>query len=269
MCPPYSETKQGIEIQFNTNYLSHHLLTRILLHTLLSTSSPTATPPIIPRMVNISSDGHSKLVSTFSPSDLGFPNLKESSTWARYGTSKLCQVLHSKSLSTHYPGILTLSLHPGTLKTGLSAGLRESTAWYKFMQPLVELGALVLEEGCANIVFCAVSDKIGIGDNGAYFLTVGKRMKASKFGEDPELAEELQNGSERRLRELGYRVPPLVEVKRCLGGFSFRTTLCRLRKCVRTLHALRSRNYQELLLSSASKGFRLASSFYLSVLFPN
>jgi NAD(P)-dependent dehydrogenase (short-subunit alcohol dehydrogenase family) len=204
MCPPYSETKQGFEIQFQTNYLSHHLLTRLLLPTILETSSPSSTPPIIPRIVNISSDGHSKLVSTFSPSDPTFPNLKEASTWTRYGTSKLCQVLHSKSLATHYRNILALSLHPGTVKTGLSAGPRGSTSWYRFIQPLVELGAPGPEEGCAGILFCASTDEIGMGDNGAYFLPVGKKTKASKFGEDPELAEQLWNWSERRLSGLGY-----------------------------------------------------------------
>jgi NAD(P)-dependent dehydrogenase (short-subunit alcohol dehydrogenase family) len=204
MCTPYSTTPQGIELQFQTNYLSHHLLTRLLLPTLLATSSPSSSPPIIPRIINVASDGHAKLVSTFSLSSSSFPNLEHESTWTRYGTSKLCQVLHSKSLATHYPNILSVSLHPGTVKTGLSAGPRGSTAWYKFIQPLVELGAPGPEEGCASIVFCAVSDKIELSDNGSYFLPVGKKGKASKLAEDPGLAEELWVWSEGRLGELGY-----------------------------------------------------------------
>jgi hypothetical protein len=68
----------------------------------------------------------------------------------------------------------------------------------------VELGAPGPEEGCASILFCASTDEIGMGDNGAYFLPVGKKTKASKFGEDPELAEKLWNWSERRLSGLGY-----------------------------------------------------------------
>jgi NAD(P)-dependent dehydrogenase (short-subunit alcohol dehydrogenase family) len=204
MCTSYSETKQGFEIQFQTNYLSHHLLTRLLLPTLLRTSSPTSDPPLIPRIVNISSDGHSKLVSTFSVASPTFPNFKEASTWTRYGNSKLCQVLHSKSLATHYPTILSLSLHPGTAKTGLSGGPRGSTSWYKFIQPLVELGAPGPVEGCLGIVFCATSEEIGIRDNGSYFLPVGKKTNASKLGEDQALAEELWNWSEARLDELGY-----------------------------------------------------------------
>ena len=90
------------------------------------------------------------------------------------------------------------------MKTGLSAGPRGSTAWYRFVQPLVELGAPGPDEGCANIVFCALSNEIGLDDNGAYFLPVGKKSTASKLAEDPGLAEELWGWSEERSRELGY-----------------------------------------------------------------
>jgi NAD(P)-dependent dehydrogenase (short-subunit alcohol dehydrogenase family) len=204
MCAPYSETKQGFEDQFQTNYLSHHLLTRHLLPVLVRTSSFTSDSPLIPRILNISSDGHAKLVSTFSPSSPAFPNLKEASTWTRYDNSKLCQVLHSKSLAARYPGILSVSLHPGTVKTGLSASPRGSSSWYKFIQPLVEFGAPGPDEGCMSIVWCAISEDVGMEDNGSYFLPVGKKTKASKLGEDPELVEKLWTWSEARLTELGY-----------------------------------------------------------------
>ena len=101
----------------------------------------------------------------------------------------------------HHPDILSVSLHPGTVKTGLSGGPRGSTAWYRFVQPLVELGAPGPEEGCASIVFCAVSDEIGLSDNGAYFLPLGKKSKASKLAEDRGLAAELWMWSEGRLSE--------------------------------------------------------------------
>jgi len=46
MCPRTAK-QQGFEIQFQTNYLSHHLLTRSPLHHPW-TSSPASTRPIIP-----------------------------------------------------------------------------------------------------------------------------------------------------------------------------------------------------------------------------
>ena len=108
------------------------------------------------------------------------------------------------STARHYPSILALSLHPGTVKTGLSAGPRESTWWYKFIQPLVEFGAPGPEVGCKGILWCAVSEDVELQDNGGYFLPVGKRTRASKLGENSALAEELWEWSEGRLSELGY-----------------------------------------------------------------
>ena len=72
------------------------------------------------------------------------------------------------------------------------------------MQPLVELGALGPDDGCIGIVWCAISDEVGTEDNGGYFLPVGKKTKASKFGENAELAKELWKWSETRMNELGY-----------------------------------------------------------------
>jgi hypothetical protein len=90
------------------------------------------------------------------------------------------------------------------VKTGLSAGPRGSSSWYKFVQPLVELGAPGPEQGSANIVWCATSPDLTMKDNGFYFLPIGKKTKASKFGEDAKLAEELWEWSEKKLAELGY-----------------------------------------------------------------
>lgn len=81
MCTQYSETKQGFEIQFQTNYFSHYLLTRLLLQTLLSTaeSSPRGTV----RIVNVSSDGHAKLAPKEGIVFEDRCRAKDISTWTR------------------------------------------------------------------------------------------------------------------------------------------------------------------------------------------
>jgi NAD(P)-dependent dehydrogenase (short-subunit alcohol dehydrogenase family) len=119
MCVPYGETPQGYEVQFQTNYLGHYLFTRLLLPLLLSTVkiSPKGTV----RIVNVSSDDHAKLAPkegiVFSESCKG----RRLSRRARYGMSKLANVLHSKELALRYGdeknGLLALSLHPGIFKS--------------------------------------------------------------------------------------------------------------------------------------------------------
>lgn len=68
------------------------------------------------RILNVSSDGHAKLAPKEGIvfSDM---NMKAYSVWARYGHSKLANVLHSRELAKRYPDILALSVHPGTVKT--------------------------------------------------------------------------------------------------------------------------------------------------------
>jgi NAD(P)-dependent dehydrogenase (short-subunit alcohol dehydrogenase family) len=212
MCTPFSLTPQNHEIQLQTNYLSHHLLTSLLLPNLLSTITQPNTPPNTVRVINVSSDGHKKLApkTGIQFQDI---NLENKSTWTRYGHSKLCNVLHSLSLSQKYGtgkgGLVAVSLHPGTVKTGLSQGPRNSTPMYRIIQPLVEWGAPGPKEGCTNILWCAVSSELGAlvekGEgNGAYFEPVGKRGGVSECGKDEEIAERLWLWTEACLKKDGF-----------------------------------------------------------------
>ena len=124
--------------------------------------------------------------------------------------SKLANVLHAKELARRYGsagggeggrGIIAVSLHPGTVKTGLSARPRGSTPLYKLIQPLVELGAPGPEKGCWNSLWSAASRELEEDRNGGYFLPLGKKTTASVHGEDAFMARRLWEWSEDFLRE--------------------------------------------------------------------
>jgi NAD(P)-dependent dehydrogenase (short-subunit alcohol dehydrogenase family) len=117
MCAPYSETKQGFEIQFQTNYLAHYLLTSLLLPPLVLTTRDSTAGTV--RIVNVSSDGHVKLAPKEGILFDGKCHAKDAGTWTRYGMSKLANVLHTKELARRYggSGIVAVCLHPGTVKT--------------------------------------------------------------------------------------------------------------------------------------------------------
>jgi NAD(P)-dependent dehydrogenase (short-subunit alcohol dehydrogenase family) len=115
MATPYSETPQGFEIQFGTNYIGHYLFTRLLLPTLLTTAATAPRGSV--RIVNVSSNGHgyaSKAGIEFTNT-----NLKDASTWTRYGQSKLANILHARALADKFgdKGLLTASVHPGAVHT--------------------------------------------------------------------------------------------------------------------------------------------------------
>lgn len=233
MCTPYSETKQGFEIQFQTNFLAHFLLTRLLLPTILSTakSSPRGTV----RIVNVSSDGHSKLAPKEGIIFEDRCRAKEVSPWTRYGMSKLANILHTKELAKRYGrtgGVLAICLHPGTVKTyvcpwlrmifqqldplhfiprrtadtsnrNLSERPRTSTPLYRLIQPLVELGAPGPEKGAWPLLWCAASPDLKAEDNGSYYLPIGKKVHASKNAEDTILAATLWEWTEKELENAG------------------------------------------------------------------
>ncbi|GKZ84462.1 hypothetical protein AnigIFM56816_009795 [Aspergillus niger] len=163
---------------------------RLLLPTLQQTAAEAADKGSV-RIVNVSSDGHAKLAPKEGIifSDM---NMKAFSVWARYGHSKLANVLHSRELAKRHPDILALSVHPGTVKTGLAAGPISSTPLYRLIKPLVELGAPGPRKGAASILFAAVSPQLKLEcHNGAYLLPIGRLSAPSKAGSDAKMAEEL------------------------------------------------------------------------------
>lgn len=132
----------GHELTFAVNYLSHFLLTRILL-------------PIIPaspasRIVNVSSGAQ-------APIDFRDPMLAEGYTGSRaYAQSKLAQILFTLDLADELADreIRVNALHPATLMDTnmvLSAGVRPRSS---------------VEEGLEAVMRLIISEEIG---SGGYF----------------------------------------------------------------------------------------------------
>lgn len=132
----------GHELTFAVNYLSHYLLTRILL-------------PIIPasrasRIVNVSSGAQ-------TPIDFRDPMLAEGYTGSRaYAQSKLAQILFTVDLADELADrdIRVNALHPATFMDTnmvLSAGVRPRSS---------------VEEGLEAVMQLIVSEEIG---SGGYF----------------------------------------------------------------------------------------------------
>ena len=90
----------------------------------------------------------------------------------------------------------------------LSAGPISSTPIYRFIKPLVELGAPGPRKGAANILFAAVSPTIKLDSaNGSYVLPVGKIASPSKAGSDQKVADKLWEWTERELASRQFEWP--------------------------------------------------------------
>ncbi|KAI9783987.1 MAG: hypothetical protein M1839_002932 [Geoglossum umbratile] len=202
MATPYSETPQGYEIQFGTNYIGHYLFTSLLLPTLLTTA--TTAPRGSVRIVNVSSNGH----DVFAPKagiEFDNINLKDSGTWARYGQSKLANVLHAKSLadSVGAKGILTASVHPGAVNTELQRGPTASSSLYKPFA-FILLAALTPDQGAISSLYAATSPAHGFDNNGEYYGPKATAAVPSALAQDAALRKKLWDWTEKEIARLGY-----------------------------------------------------------------
>jgi len=204
MAPPYSTTKEGYEIQFGTNHMGHALLTKLLIPTMLETAKR---PGSDVRIVNLSSMGHQMPVSKGIEFDQ--QALEKESTWRRYGSSKLANILFARSLALEYPTITSVSLHPGVILTDLFDNLR-TNIFMKVGLYIYGIIGMILpghyqgpEGGALNTTWCATTAKDEL-ESGAYYMPVGKKSSGSSFARDEGLRKKLWEYTEAELQKHGY-----------------------------------------------------------------
>ncbi|KAJ4261624.1 hypothetical protein NW762_007057 [Fusarium torreyae] len=174
MAIPFTLSADGYEMQFATGHIGHFLLTNLIMDKILASKSP--------RVVNISSNGHS--LSPIRFPDPHFSNGETYDEWTAYGQSKTAAMLFSLGLAKRLGrrGLESYSVHPGLiLSTGLGTHLdfasmdadlgafvkahraRGNSEGWNFIEPVsVEIGA-------ATHAFAAFDPNIK-GSNGAYLM---------------------------------------------------------------------------------------------------
>ncbi|KAJ5628553.1 Short-chain dehydrogenase [Penicillium lividum] len=139
-------TEEGIEIQFGTNHVGHFLFTNLLMAQLKNAAK--ASEPGSTRVINVTSAGHrlspirfhdynfegkevpqderppDGLPAMFNPTAAGYNG------WLAYGQSKAANILFTVYLNQHLAsaGIVSYSVHPGSIWTGLSRSLDETNS---------------------------------------------------------------------------------------------------------------------------------------------
>lgn len=190
----------GYEIQFATNHLGHALLTKLLLPALLSTTSQ---PGADVRIISMSSVAHTltpksgiEFDTLKTPQD-GLGPLYQPSNFTRYGQSKLANLVYARQLARHHPQLLSVSVHPGFVRTDMVAG----ASW---KDRAIVAGAskgnwTSVEQGPWNQTWAATAGREGMR-NGAYYEPIGVDVeKSSRFVEDEKLGEKLWEWTEKEL----------------------------------------------------------------------
>ena len=170
------ESEDGYELTFAVNYLSHFLLTRLLLP-LLKDSAPA-------RIVNVASAGQSPVDFSNLMLERGYDAMKS------YSQSKLAQVMFTFELAEHLrdTGVTVNALHPASL---MDTKMVLSTFGYSMS---------TVEEGTEAVVRLAISPEIG-GVTGRYFDGT-REARANRQAYDPRVRNRLWVLSEELCRRL-------------------------------------------------------------------
>jgi retinol dehydrogenase-12 len=198
MAVPDAVTEDGYEIQFGTNHLGHALLTKLLLPSLTATSKLPATDV---RIVTLSSSAHG--VSTPN-GGIQFPLLQtsqiEDGRVAKYGQSKLANILHSKELARRFPEFTCVAVHPGMVSTGLSQGMQDRWVLRVLGGVVEAIIGVDAHEGAYNQLWAATSEGVV---SGCYYVPVGKKNDGSAYARDEVLAGKLWEWTETELKKYG------------------------------------------------------------------
>jgi NAD(P)-dependent dehydrogenase (short-subunit alcohol dehydrogenase family) len=165
------ESEDGYELTFAVNYLSHFLLTRLLLP-LLKDSAPA-------RIVNVASAGQSPLDFSNLMLGQGYDAMKA------YSQSKLAQVMFTFDLAERVrdTGVSVNALHPASL---MATKMVQSTFGYTMS---------TVEEGAQAVIRLAVAPEVE-GVTGCYFDGT-RKARANRQAYDSRVRNRLWVLSER------------------------------------------------------------------------
>ena len=211
MAKPFEMTRDDHEAQWQTNYLAHWVLTENLLPLMLRTAKTLPAGSV--RIVNITSSGH--LAAPKGGINFKDLSLKESGPWARYGQSKLANILHTKTLHKRYGSgsqtarngeIWVSCVHPGIVETNL-AGSVGSAMTIAFS--IVRMLGLIwpADKGSWNNLFCAAARDMKAEQCGTYielFQRFGEPWWQSGAAKDGNLGERLEEWTAEVMRREGW-----------------------------------------------------------------
>ncbi|CCF55824.1 hypothetical protein KAFR_0A03890 [Kazachstania africana CBS 2517] len=203
MAVPFEMTRDGFEIQMQTNYVSHFLFTMRLLPLLRECNG---------RIISLSSIGHHFEFSYWKMDQLWDYKPNMIFTWFRYAMTKTAVIQFTKMLAIKYPDVICVSLHPGlVMNTNLFSYWTRlpiiGIFFWLFFQVIGYFFGVSNEQGSLATLKCALSDDINIEKhNGKYFTTGGLETKSSYVAKNLDDAASTWIWTVHELKNRGFDV---------------------------------------------------------------
>lgn len=177
-------SKDGIELMFAVNHLSHFLLTNLVLDKIKTAKG---------RIVSVASVAH-KQTRDFDTSDINMD--KDFSGWKGYSRSKWCNIVFTKELAKRLEGtgVTANCLHPGGVSTEIA---QKEANWYTKLGWWLgrQFYFISAAEGAQTSIYLASSDEVK-DVSGEYFYK-SKKVFSNRPSQDPELWKKLWDASEK------------------------------------------------------------------------
>jgi len=195
------ETTQGYDMQFGTNVLGHFCLTKFLLPVLTATAKNTPAGTV--RVVNLSSLGHRYAPSegikwsTLTSGNGALEERKKLGGTKVYGQSKLGNILFSNELARRYgaDGIVSISLHPGLVKTDLTRHMGS------LVQRFGQMLSYDVSYGAITSLYAGTAPAAG-ELNGKYLTSWARVVAPHKLALDVALAKKLWEWCEEQIKDI-------------------------------------------------------------------
>ena len=199
MALPAGLTKDGYELQFGTNHMSHALLLKHLLPVLAKSADEGKDV----RIVTTTSTGYLG-ARGIAFADLKTPQNMIMGDWRRYFQSKLANILNGQKVAELYPNIMSCIIQPGVVSTELISTL----SWFNrtFVSLFSGGKSLTPEEGAYNMTWVATTDRKNL-KNGAFYEPVGWPGTMNQFSQDQKLRDELWDWTQKELEEYPLQIP--------------------------------------------------------------
>ncbi|KAK1834000.1 short-chain dehydrogenase TIC 32, chloroplastic [Podospora conica] len=196
MMTPEGVTKEGYELQFGTNHVGHFLLTKLLL-------------PLLEKTLAVNPDVRIVILSSIAyrlrpAGGVDYATVKGTaptiSTFARYGQSKIANIWMGTELARRHPRILTVSVHPGSVASNLTASLNETLNVVSkgFVWGYNKFIAVSVPKGAKNQLWAATAPREGIV-NGEFYVPVASAGCMDDLARDSAKAKELWEWSEKEV----------------------------------------------------------------------
>jgi len=173
--PQRTETEDGFETTYQVNYLSHFLLTQLLLGALEKSAQG--------RIVNLSSSVAA--IGRFDPRNL--QSERSFSVLGAYSASKLFMLMFTRELARRMRGaaITANAVHPGIVRTRMM--LRAPGVAFRLMSYLSLPFSISPERGARTSVYLASSPQLH-DVSGAYFTRTARTELRNRFDSEENRA---------------------------------------------------------------------------------